>query len=47
MLTNIIPYYIQWNIDVNDNSILVHKQEAHECLLFCLNSIEIVDAANL
>lgn len=30
MLTNINPYYMQWNTDVNGNPISVHKQEMQQ-----------------
>lgn len=30
MLTNINPYYMQWNTDVNGNPISVHKQEIQQ-----------------
>ena len=46
MLTNINPYCMQWNTDVNGNPISVHKQEMQQASPVYLNNIEIEGAAN-
>ena len=46
MLTNINPYHMQWNTDVNSNPISVHKQEMQQVSPVYLNNIEIEGAAN-